>query len=695
MNKLCLSIATLMVVAVLFAQASRARNVSPLNLPEGAKGRLGSGWVSGGVAYSHDGARLAVPTSIGIWLYDLHGDAKPTLIRGHKDAVLAVSFSQDGQTVTSMSDGTFQSWDAASGEHRSTREGYPFPGLHAASFSPDGRILASGMDQGAIGLSDVESGELQNFLGGHRGDVGFLAFSPDGGRLASTEKSQNPTVKVWNLDTGEPIVLDVRMEYVLSLSFSHDGQTLAIGGLGDGVQLWDVNARRLETTFEASLSFALFSPAGQTLAVAGQNKIDLWDVQTRQLKSSLEWHTQWIKTLSFSGDGRALAGIDYDGNVRWWDLVSGQFKEMSQGPALGPVHNVSFSPDGQNLASASWNIWLWDVARSRLLATFDERHRYPVIAIAFSADGETVATGDQEGQIRLWGVARGKLMLEQNLEATRPISALAFSPDGSTVASGGGVPFGTPGLRLWDVATGQLKATLEHTDPVEAVAFSPDGLTLASGSAHGAVGLWDVSSGRNEATRDEHWDSVSSLSFSRDGSKLASGSWNKVGLWTVDNGQLHIETILEHTGQIHAVAFSRDGSILVTGGGGEFGYTGDADTGLRLWDVATGRLKAALEGHSMWIHALAISRNGQTLASASDDGTILLWDMSPYVVSRTPLPDFDGDGTVGFVDFLLFAGVFGLSQDDAGYEARFDLDEDGAIGFGDFLIFAASFGQGG
>ena len=63
-------------------------------------------------------------------------------------------------------------------------------------------------------------------------------------------------------------------------------------------------------------------------------------------------------------------------------------------------------------------------------------------------------------------------------------------------------------------------------------------------------------------------------------------------------------------------------------------------------------------------------------------------------VSETPTPDFDGDGTVGFSDFLLFASAFGLSQGDAGYDARFDLDGDGTVGFGDFLIFAGSFGQG-
>ena len=112
-----------------------------------------------------------------------------------------------------------------------------------------------------------------------------------------------------------------------------------------------------------------------------------------------------------------------------------------------------------------------------------------------------------------------------------------------------------------------------------------------------------------------------------------------------------------------------------------------------LWDVVTGENIAILPGHNGRVHSVSFSPDGKTLASGSADGTVLLWDMSPYIAPQIPNPDFDRDGVIAFTDFLLFAAQFGLSRGDEGYDARFDLDGDGTIGFGDFLVFANAFGK--
>ena len=161
---------------------------------------------------------------------------------------------------------------------------------------------------------------------------------------------------------------------------------------------------------------------------------------------------------------------------------------------------------------------------------------------------------------------------------------------------------------------------------ISEVAWSPDGTRLAVANS---IGIWiyDAHTGAEVALLTGHTDWVSSVSFSPDGLTLASGSWdNTVRLWEVASGQE--KAVLEgHTDWVRSVSFSPDGTTLASGGSG--------DGTVRLWEVASGQEKAVLEGHTWATTSVSFSPDGLTLASGSGDGTILLWDMTPYTDALT------------------------------------------------------------
>ncbi len=244
----------------------------------------------------------------------------------------------------------------------------------------------------------------------------------------------------------------------------------------------------------------------------------------------------------------------------------------------GWINEIAYSPDGTRLAVAtSIGIWLYDVA------TYQEvylrlAHMFPVMSVAFSPDGETLATGNKDDSIRLLDAETG----EQELIIS------GFMPDG-------------------------------HNGDVTSVAFSPDGSTLASGSEDHSVRLWDAETGEFKRTIQAHTSHVTSV-VSPDGATLAIGIGEKtIRLWDGKTG-VHKRTLQGHRADILTVAFSPDSATLATG---------CADATLRLWDVETGEHKRSLEGHTRGVLSLAFSPDGATLASGSRDGTVLLWELFP------------------------------------------------------------------
>ena len=149
------------------SQDNHSQDFTQWSLPDSAIARLGKGSISGDIAFSPDGSRLAVSGSIGIWIYDAYTGAEIALITGHTESVNTVAFTPNGLTIASGSDdNTIRSWDARTGEHRQTLEGHTNC-VSSVAFSSDGTILASASHDNTIRLWDARTGEHRQTLEGH------------------------------------------------------------------------------------------------------------------------------------------------------------------------------------------------------------------------------------------------------------------------------------------------------------------------------------------------------------------------------------------------------------------------------------------------------------------------------------------------------------------------------------------------
>lgn len=281
------------------------------------------------------------------------------------------------------------------------------------------------------------------------------------------------------------------------------------------------------------------------------------------------------------------------------------------------VESVAFTPDGQTLASGSRDrtIKLWDAQTGALKQTLTEPSAGAVYAVVFSPDGKTLASGGADKTLRLWDTRTGNL-IHMWTGHSQSILAIAFSPAGQTLASGS---FDKT-IKIWDVQTGALRQTLtsEHPDGVRAIAFSQQG-HLASGDYDDTIKLWEPSDGDyrpGARTLPGHGNLVTSVVFSPDGKTLASGSFDRtIKLWDVQSGLVR-QTLTGTLDLVRAVVISADGTTLASAGD---------DQKIRIWDLKTGALRQTLDGHSSQVNSVAFSPDGKTLVSGSTDKTLILW----------------------------------------------------------------------
>jgi WD40 repeat protein/serine/threonine protein kinase len=334
---------------------------------------------------------------------------------------------------------------------------------------------------------------------------------------------------------------------------------------------------------------------------------------------------QWgdVTSVALSRDGKLLASAGLDCAVRLWDPATG--KVLRTCHCEGWLHSVAISQDGRTLASGGGGKpLLLDAVTGQKLrpleGLFEGQQAINSEILAFSPDGQTVA-GAVEHSIKIWETATGKV--KQAIQSPAKVSGydrrLAFSPDGTGLA----VACEDATVYLWETATGKLRQTFTgHTKQVHAVAFSPDGKTLASSSEDATIRLWDPATSASRRTFQTESNGVACLAFSPDGRTLAAGNiggsspW-AIRLWDLASGEKRsLDIGVKH---VCSLCFAEKGTALAVGN--PWGV-------VKLVDTATGKEAIKLERGGGSVTCVAVSPDGRTLATTSNERAVRLWDIS-------------------------------------------------------------------
>ncbi len=565
------------------------------------------------VAFSPDGRRIASGSLDGtVRIWDALAGRELRSLKGHADSVESVAFSPDGrQLASACMDGAVRIWDLDTARLKLTVNLRP-DSPAGVVFTPDGKRLAVAAGPWARILNsedgkDIARLTIKNDL------VTCIALASEGRRLACG--GLDGAIGVLDTDTGNALMSVVeRTGPVWSVALNADGSRLASAG-GDAVRVWDVPLGRQIVVLRGhsdSVNDVAFSPNGRLVAsVSDDRTVKVWDVESGLELLSQRGHSAPVQTVAFSPDGKRVASGGVDKTVKVWSALTTQDVVPLTGHA-DMITSVAFSPDGKRVVSGGIDSTarVWDV-ETRQQVTRLKGLSGMLWAVSFSPDGRLVASGSGSTVI-LYDAATGQVHKTFAGHADT-VNDVDFTPDGKRLVSVGD----DSTVRIWDVGSGREALSLkDDSDAIESVCISPDGKRFAFGNINGNLSIREAGAGRELVRIQGHAQPVFSVAFSPDGARLASGSMDRTAkIWDTETGRL-ILTLKGHSDVVSCVAYNPKGTRLATA---------SRDKTVKLWEAATGREMLTLRGHSAMVCSVVFGPDGRLLASGGEDRAVLLW----------------------------------------------------------------------